>query len=99
MGAVAAAHADIVYLTSDNPRNESADIILDQIARGLGTHAFLRNSDRRETIQQAIAAAVPGDTVLIAGKGHETYQVIGDETFPFDDHEVAKNAILMRNGV
>jgi UDP-N-acetylmuramoyl-L-alanyl-D-glutamate--2,6-diaminopimelate ligase len=107
MGAVAARLSDLVVLTSDNPRSEEPDRIIDEIKRGIvqptdpsapvrvGT-PLLVHLDRRIAIDQAIRAARAGDVVLIAGKGHEKYQVIGDRTLPFDDVEVARAALSQR---
>ncbi|MDI3297708.1 MAG: UDP-N-acetylmuramoyl-L-alanyl-D-glutamate--2,6-diaminopimelate ligase [Bacillota bacterium] len=95
MGAVAARWADLVVLTSDNPRSEEPEAILDDIEQGLaGTGAtYVRRADRRQAIREAIAAAAPGDLVLIAGKGHETYQIFRDRTVHFDDREEARAAL------
>lgn len=98
MGAAAAAHADVVVLTSDNPRSEDPEAILDAIAEGAGPGA-LRIPDRHEAIAHAIGAARSGDVVVIAGKGHETYQeVAGGVKLPFDDREVAREALRARMG-
>jgi UDP-N-acetylmuramyl-tripeptide synthetase len=107
MGAVAARLSDLVVLTSDNPRSEDPNRILDEIARGIVPPAdpsapkrpetpLIVNADRRQAIEQAIRSAKAGDLVVIAGKGHEKYQVIGDRTWPFDDVEVARAALGQR---
>jgi UDP-N-acetylmuramoyl-L-alanyl-D-glutamate--2,6-diaminopimelate ligase len=107
MGAVAARLSDFVVLTSDNPRSEDPGRILDDIMRGLSPTpepgapsrprtAFVRQPDRRVAIDLAVRTAEPGDLVVIAGKGHERYQVIGDRTLPFDDVEVARAALVNR---
>jgi UDP-N-acetylmuramoyl-L-alanyl-D-glutamate--2,6-diaminopimelate ligase len=95
MGAVAARLSDLVVLTSDNPRSEDPDRIIEAIARGLAPAAtpFLTLPDRRLAIERAVREAEPGDLVLIVGKGHEKYQLIGDRTLPFDDVEVARAAL------
>ncbi|MDI3316067.1 MAG: UDP-N-acetylmuramoyl-L-alanyl-D-glutamate--2,6-diaminopimelate ligase [Bacillota bacterium] len=95
MGAVAARWADRIVLTSDNPRGEEPEAILDDIEQGLaGTGAsYTRCVDRREAIREAIASAAPGDLVLIAGKGHETYQIFRERTVHFDDREEARAAL------
>lgn len=95
MGRVASQGADRVFLTSDNPRSEDPQAILDAVAGGI-TGPFEAFVDRREAIRAAVQAARPGDVVVVAGKGHETYQIIGDQTLPFDDREVAREAIADR---
>lgn len=98
MGRVAGENSDLVFVTSDNPRTEDPMRIIEQVEIGVkptGTE-FYSISDRREAINRAIAAASSGDVVIIAGKGHETYQIIGDEKFHFDDREVALEAIHRR---
>ncbi len=86
----AAALADVVVVTSDNPRTESPQSIIEEILAGLptGFGAFHVDPDRRSAIEWAMTEARAGDCVLIAGKGHEPYQIIGREKFPFDDREV-----------
>lgn len=87
MGAAAEAGADRVIVTSDNPRTENPETIIDEIERGMtGKHD--RQSDRRKAIARAIEIASPGDTILLAGKGHETYQVVGTEKRPFDERQI-----------
>ena len=108
MGAVAARLSDLVIVTSDNPRSEAPERIIEEIRRGIvvppdrtpprgqsGTPS-LAIIDRRAAIEKAIRDAHTGDLVLIAGKGHEKYQVIGDRTVPFDDVEVARAALAKR---
>ncbi|MCC9307937.1 UDP-N-acetylmuramoyl-L-alanyl-D-glutamate--2,6-diaminopimelate ligase [Kitasatospora sp. RB6PN24] len=87
MGEIAGRHSDLCVLTSDNPRSEDPERILDQIAPGVAATGtpFERITDRRDAIAHALAAAGPGDVVLIAGKGSEGYQIIGDRSIPFDD--------------
>ena len=90
MGEVAARLADLAILTSDNPRSEDPAAILDQVRAGVGRHDVLVvEPDRRAAIALALEAARPGDVVVLAGKGHETTQVIGDRVLPFDDRAVA----------
>jgi UDP-N-acetylmuramyl tripeptide synthase len=110
MGAVAARLSDMVVVTSDNPRSENPDLIIDEIKRGIVLPAdriapngqgpkstpCLTIVDRKAAIERAIRDARPGDLVLIAGKGHEKYQVIGARTLPFDDVEVARAALAGR---
>ena len=91
MGEVAIKYADVVYVTDDNPRNESAAAIRAEImAAATGAYEF---GDRAEAILRAIDAAQSGDVVLIAGKGHETGQIVGDQTLPFDDVEQASISV------
>ncbi len=91
MGEVAGKYSDIVIITSDNPRNENPLEIISQIAIGIKKTncSFEEISDRREAIHAALRMARKEDVVLIAGKGHETYQIIGSDKFHFDDREVA----------
>lgn len=90
MGRVSSTIADYSVITSDNPRTENRDRILDDIVTGVpdGTN-FKMIPDRREAIGHAISVAKTGDLVAIAGKGHEDYQILGDQTIHFDDREVA----------
>lgn len=94
MGEVADRLADELVLTSDNPRSEDPESILADIRRGITRHRDpLVLLDREAAIHAALRRAGPGDSVLIAGKGHETYQIIGRRVEPFDDREVARAAI------
>ena len=94
MGAIASSFSDLTIVTSDNPRGESPDAIIDAIMSGvLPSATVYRQSDRRLAITQAIEYATPGDVVVLAGKGHETTQVIGDLVLPFDDRAVAEEAL------
>lgn len=97
MGAVAARFADRVYLTNDNPRTEEPRAIVEAIANGIGSHAYVVELDRRRAIELAIAEARPGDVLLVAGKGHETYQILGDRVLPFDDAEVVRGVLAERD--
>ncbi|GAA0472758.1 UDP-N-acetylmuramoyl-L-alanyl-D-glutamate--2,6-diaminopimelate ligase [Streptomyces stramineus] len=92
MGAIAGAYSDLCVLTSDNPRGEDPEAILDQIAPGLAVTGtpFHRVADRRAAILCALTAARPGDVVLVAGKGSEPYQITGDALLPFDDMSVVR---------
>jgi UDP-N-acetylmuramoyl-L-alanyl-D-glutamate--2,6-diaminopimelate ligase len=98
MGAIAASHADIVTITNDNPRTEDPDTIADAIEGGThgGSASVRRIMDRAEAIGAAVATASEGDIVVIAGKGHEKEQVLGDRALPFDDVEVALAAAQRR---
>ena len=92
MGAIAASLADVVVVTSDNPRTEDPNRILDDILAGTsGTSATVESEvDRRKAIERALEMARVGDFVVVAGKGHETYQIFKDRTIHFDDREVVR---------
>jgi UDP-N-acetylmuramoyl-L-alanyl-D-glutamate--2,6-diaminopimelate ligase len=93
MGATAARLADLVVVTSDNPRSEDPTDIIDDIVSGIPDDDRSRveiEVDRAAAIKLAITLAEPGDIVIVAGKGHETTQTIGDDVIPFDDREVAR---------
>jgi len=91
MGKVASRFSDIIIVTSDNPRSEDQEDIIKDILKGVDKHVEVKAmADRREAIREAIALAKEKDIVLIAGKGHEKCQIIGDERIPFNDMEVAK---------
>jgi len=88
MAAIAVKYAATAVFTSDNPRHEDPEAILDEMVAGLPPEArYLRIADRGEAIRAAAMLARPGDIVLLAGKGHETYQIVGDERRHFDDRE------------
>ena len=93
MGRLAAELSDLPVVTSDNPRTEDPDAIIDDIEKGMGTVKRIRLSDRRAAIAAALSEARPGDTLLLAGKGHETYQVIGTEKQPFDERTIVLAAL------
>ena len=99
MAAISAGGSDKVILTSDNPRTEDPEIILDEMEKGITPdlkRKTLRIADRREAIKTAVMLANSGDVVLIAGKGHETYQEINGVKYHFDDREELKNALLLK---
>ncbi len=103
MGAVAGRLSDLIVITSDNPRGEDPERIIEEIQRGItpdtrrdSAQRILSIADRRAAIAKAIGLARAGDLVLLAGKGHETYQVIGDEQVPLDDAAVAREALARR---
>jgi len=100
MGRVAAGKADLVIVTSDNPRTEDPEAIIDEIIPGvrLVRSDFLRITDRRAAITRAIALARPGDSILLAGKGHEDYQLVGTRKLPFCDRQVALEALAAGSG-
>jgi UDP-N-acetylmuramoyl-L-alanyl-D-glutamate--2,6-diaminopimelate ligase len=97
MGSVAARRADVVVLTSDNPRSEDPMAIIDQIRSGIDTVDPVVEPDRAEAIRAAIRLARPGDVVILAGKGHETTQVLADRVVPFDDRVEAERALAERS--
>jgi UDP-N-acetylmuramoyl-L-alanyl-D-glutamate--2,6-diaminopimelate ligase len=99
MGAVAEQHADRVVLTSDNPRSEPPDLIIEQIAAGFEQpQRALRQTDRGQAIDEAVATAAGDDLVLVAGKGHEDYQQVGDRRLPFSDRARVQQALRRRAG-
>ena len=100
MGRAAADHADIAFVTDDNPRSEDPDAIRKEILAGARKGAGEVNEvgDRAEAILRAVDALGPGDTLLIAGKGHETGQIVGDAVLPFDDVEQASVAVAALDG-
>jgi UDP-N-acetylmuramoyl-L-alanyl-D-glutamate--2,6-diaminopimelate ligase len=99
MGKIAADLADIVVVTSDNPRTEDPARILQDVTAGIDRTAGVEViADRAQAIAHAIAMAVPGDGVLIAGKGHEDYQILGTEKIHFDDREQARAALSKKYG-
>jgi UDP-N-acetylmuramoyl-L-alanyl-D-glutamate--2,6-diaminopimelate ligase len=94
MGAIAAENADSIIITDDNPRSENPQMIRSAImAAAKGAREI---GDRAEAIRTAIAGLQPGDALLIAGKGHETGQIVGDKTLPFSDHEAVIAALAPR---
>jgi UDP-N-acetylmuramoyl-L-alanyl-D-glutamate--2,6-diaminopimelate ligase len=98
MGGIAARLADRVILTSDNPRSERPDAILDDMERGMsGARNYARIAERREAIRRTIDEASDDDVIVIAGKGHETYQVIGERIVHFDDREEAELALKKKH--
>ena len=97
MAAIAVKHATTAIFTSDNPRTESAEAILDDMIAGVGGNDnYLRITDRRQAIRTASMLAKAGDIIVIAGKGHEDYQIIGTEKHHFDDREEIRAAFATR---
>jgi UDP-N-acetylmuramoyl-L-alanyl-D-glutamate--2,6-diaminopimelate ligase len=99
MGAVAGRLSDLIVITSDNPRGEDPQRIIDEVLRGITPDTkrdqarIITEVDRRVAIDKAVDMARPGDLILLAGKGHEKYQVIGGQVLPFDDVAVAREAL------
>ncbi len=105
MGEISARLADVTVVTSDNPRTEEPKAILDEILKGIpanqmhnGHRKVWAEVDRRDAIRMALSLAKKGDLVLIAGKGHETYQVIGDQKQHFDDRETVREILKEMKG-
>jgi UDP-N-acetylmuramoyl-L-alanyl-D-glutamate--2,6-diaminopimelate ligase len=105
MAAVVGKLADVAYVTSDNPRTEEPQAIMDEILHGFSPSYECRvvvDVDRKGAIESALMDAESGDTVLVAGKGHENYQLVSDQVLPFDDVEVARkwmNAVALTEEV
>ena len=99
MGRIATRLADLTVLTSDNCRSEEPTAILRDILRGVDKEkAYTVIPDREEAIRFAIRVARAGDIVLLAGKGHEEYEIRGNKRLPFSEREIAKRALLARKG-
>lgn len=101
MGDIGTREGDYAIITSDNPRTEEPAAILEDIVRGIQAPGARYEviEDRRDAIRRGIGLAEPGDLVLIAGKGHEDYQIIGEQKYPFSDRLVAREAIRERLGI
>jgi hypothetical protein len=97
MGGVAVRNSNLAFLTSDNPRSEDPEAIIDEVLGGIDggreNPRVVVEPDRRVAIRRALDAAKPGDIVVIAGKGHETYQEIAGQRLPFDDAGEAREAL------
>jgi UDP-N-acetylmuramoyl-L-alanyl-D-glutamate--2,6-diaminopimelate ligase len=102
MGGVAVQGSDMAFLTSDNPRDEDPDAIIDEVLAGVPggrqNPRLVVEADRHSAIRRALDAAAPGDIVVIAGKGHETYQEVAGRRLPFDDAAEARSALSARFG-
>jgi UDP-N-acetylmuramoyl-L-alanyl-D-glutamate--2,6-diaminopimelate ligase len=96
MGQAVERAADLAVVTSDNPRTEDPDRIIDEIESGMGGKQHVRITDRLEAIRHAIGLLEPGDCLLLAGKGHEDYQVVGTERHPFDEREIVQRLLRDR---
>jgi len=102
MGKIAGKYSDIVIITSDNPRSEDPYHIMQQIEEGVkqikkDNVEYLLEVDRKRAIEKAIDIANEGDVVLVAGKGHENYQIIGNKRIPFDDKQIIKNILHLND--
>src|SRR5690606_17555266 len=99
MGAVAARLADIVVLTTDNPRHEDPAAIMADVERGMEQpRRLVVEPDRRRAIELAEEEAAPGDVLVVAAKGHERHQIVGDDVLAFDDREVLASALRETRG-
>jgi UDP-N-acetylmuramoyl-L-alanyl-D-glutamate--2,6-diaminopimelate ligase len=96
MARIAVEGADVVAITSDNPRTEDPERILDDMESGMGGAPHLRITDREEAINRVLSEAREGDTVLLAGKGHETYQIVGTTKHHFDERDIVRAALSGR---
>jgi UDP-N-acetylmuramoyl-L-alanyl-D-glutamate--2,6-diaminopimelate ligase len=97
MGAAAASLAKKVYLTSDNPRSENPETIIEEMAAGIEERdKVVKITDRRAAIERAVADLLEGEALLILGKGDETWQEVKGRKIPFDDREVAREALARR---
>ena len=99
MAQIAVKYASTAIFTSDNPRHESPEAILDEMTAGLQPgDRYLRITDRAEAIRTAVMLSAPGDLLLVAGKGHETYQIVGDKRRHFDDREELRRDFAALDG-
>jgi UDP-N-acetylmuramoyl-L-alanyl-D-glutamate--2,6-diaminopimelate ligase len=101
MGAIAGELADLTILTSDNPRTESPSAIISEIEQGIrttGPKKYLIQSNRKEAIKKAFSLARKDDMILVAGKGHEDYQILGDKIIPFSDKDVIHEILTAKGG-
>ncbi len=96
MGKIAEELSDFVIVSSDNPRFEDPDEIIEDIVKGMKTDNYIKITDRREAIQYAMSIAKEKDIVILAGKGHETYQIIGDTKYDCDEKEIIKEILSGR---
>ena len=98
MGKIASTLSDKVIVTSDNPRKEDPDKIIDDIFTGINSnYNCFRESDRKKAIEFAIQSAEQFDLILVAGKGHEDYQIIGETKYPFSDSQIALSILSKEN--
>jgi UDP-N-acetylmuramoyl-L-alanyl-D-glutamate--2,6-diaminopimelate ligase len=92
MAAISESFSDLTIVTNDNPRSEDPVEIAKEVISGFQKKAYFVELDRKKAIHQALELATPDDIILIAGKGHETYQIFAHQTITFDDREVVKDA-------
>jgi UDP-N-acetylmuramoyl-L-alanyl-D-glutamate--2,6-diaminopimelate ligase len=100
MGRIASEHADRIIITADNSRSERTSDIISDIKEGIDPKSdFFVIEDRREAIEYAIKTAEAGDVIILAGKGHESYEICADGKHPFDERGIAKEALTMRRKI
>ncbi len=99
MGETVGRHADLSIVTSDNPRYEDPEMIIEDILVGIKkvNGNYVKIVDRIEAIKYAIDNAKPKDVILLAGKGHETYTIIGDKTFPCDERQIVLDYVCLKD--
>jgi UDP-N-acetylmuramoyl-L-alanyl-D-glutamate--2,6-diaminopimelate ligase len=97
MGKIAQELSDFVVVSSDNPRFEDPDEIIEDIVKGMKNDNYVKITDRRDAIRYAMEIAEENDIIILAGKGHETYQIIGDTKFDCDEKEIIKEILSNRN--
>ena len=95
MGEIASSLADLTIITSDNPRSEEPLAIINDIKKGLSGNSYKVIENRKDAIYAGVKAAEPRDVLLVAGKGHEDYQIIGDKVFHFSDREVIEESLYV----
>ena len=93
MGKIASENSDFVFVTSDNPRTEAPETIIDEIVQGIEAKNYYKITDRKLAIKSALYSAKAGDTVLIAGKGHEKYQILGTQKIYFNEREIIRKLL------
>lgn len=96
MGKIASTFSDLCIITSDNPRSEDPKVIIEEIESGICKRNYEKIVDRKDAIMRALDLAEENDVVLIAGKGHEKYQILKDRVIQFDDREVVKKLLKDR---
>ena len=99
MGRIGVSDSDFAIITSDNPRTEDPDSIVRETVSDLEPGAWEAIVDRRLAIERALSIAADGDAVLLAGKGHETYQEIDGERRPFDEAEIVRSLLAVHGGI
>jgi UDP-N-acetylmuramoyl-L-alanyl-D-glutamate--2,6-diaminopimelate ligase len=100
MGNIASSLSDVVVFTSDNPRSEDPELIIKEVEAGVRPENYKKTisiTDRKQAIKTACKLAQSGDIILVAGKGHETYQIVGDQRADFDDYKIANEILTELN--